>query len=171
MYTEIRNSIIKIVKACLVEYPNTVVRNSHQEDKLPAGTSLTVNILESSQEGRAQKSGRLSEAGKVTTIVPIEMQVGFSFTGSKAQEVAFSFYSRLMNGANYTDETTKQNIKVLRKTSLRRIPYPDGEKWVEYSNFNAVFYLMVGYSETVLPVKQVVVEDTNNQITFTIPQT
>jgi len=169
MYTDIRNSIIQIVKSCLTEYPNTIVRNSHQDEKLPAGTSLTVNVLEFFQVGMAQKSGRLDQAGKITTIVPMEVQIGLSFTGSTAQQVAFSFYSRLKNGANYTDESIKQNIKVLRKTSLRRIPYRDGEKWVEYSNFNAVFHLMVGYSETVLPVNQVIVEDTNNQITFTIP--
>lgn len=170
MYTDLRNAITRIVKTCLAEYPSTVVRQSHQDnDELPPSTSLTVNILEINQSGRAQRSGRLSEAGTIETIVPMQMQVGFSFTGSTAQTVALSFYSRLMNSAAYQDECTIQNIRVLNKTSLRRIPYQDGGSWVEYSNFNAIFNFTVGYSETVLPVNQIVVEDTTNQITFTIP--
>jgi hypothetical protein len=169
LYSDTRATVRDIVLNALSEYPSTPVIYSHQDAPVPNATYITVNILSLTQEGMTAQSSRLNDDEQLDYLTPYSMIVSFSATGSQSGDIITSLYQRLKNSVSNREFSLASNISVLNKSSITRTPYKAPTKWIEFTGFTARFFFISHFSETIYPVQSVVVEDTNNSITFTIP--
>lgn len=169
MYNTLYESIYSIIKDALVEYPLTKVIESESSGTKPPATYVSIDINSIEQSGLAQQATLLNTANEMEYLVKYNMIATFSIIGKEAGNIGFSLHKRLKNSSLNREEASLRNLSILGKSPLRKSSYRDGDKWVQYFNFTVDFSFISYFTDEIQYVQQVVVEDSNNSIVFTIP--
>lgn len=176
LYTGLRTAVRNVALVALDEFTNPTVIFSHSNGNEPAGSYVTVSILNVEQQGQHVNSG-LVEANltqyEQTITTANEVLCQFSFVGSQSGEMAYSFYQRINNNPLVFEELARNKLGVMRKSQVRRAPQKRDTTWVEYHNLDVTFSYHVVTKQVVDIVEGITVEGIYNdtiQDNFTIPE-
>lgn len=176
IYSTVRGAIRNVTLKALDEFVNPTVIFSHQSGNEPAGSYVTVSILNVDQTGRHVSSGLVEANGakfEETIKVSYEVMAQLSFVGSQSGEMAYSFYQRINNNHLVFDELARNKLGFMRKSQVRRAPQKRDTTWVEYHNLDVTFSYHVVSTDAVDIVEGITVEGVYNdtlQDNFTIPE-
>lgn len=178
IYSTVRDAIRNVSLVALDEFTDPLVIFSHSNGNEPAGSYVTVNILNVEQQGQHTTSNftdveNLAEQYELTITAAYEVMAQLSFVGSQSGEMAYSFYQRINNNPLVFDELSRNNLGVMRKSQVRRAPQKRDTKWVEYHNLDVTFSYHVVTKQVVDIVEGITVEGIYNdtiQDNFTIPE-
>ena len=176
IFTTVRGAIRNVTLKALDEFTNPLVIYSHANGNEPAGSYVTVSILNVDQTGRHVSSGLVEANGakfEETIKVSYEVMAQLSFVGSKSGEMAYSFYQRINNNPLVFEELARNKLGVMRKSQVRRAPQKRDTTWVEYHNLDVTFSYHIVTKQVVDIVEGITVEGVYNdtiQDNFTIPE-
>ena len=134
---------------------NTVIF-SHQGGQEPSGTYCAVNILRVDKIGSETDATYASSDGLTYELYSrneYEATVRFMFVGQDAGNLAYEFESSMDNYAARFFFGT-ENLAVMRKSEVRRVPERRETTWVENFTLDVVFSYAV---ETTQPID--IIED------------
>ena len=176
LYTGLRTALRNVALVALDEFTNPTVIYSHVNGTEPAGSYVTVSILNVEQQGQHTNSG-LVEANATeyeqTITTANEVMCQFSFVGSQSGEMAYSFYQRINNNPLVLEELARNKLGVMRKSQVRRAPQKRDTTWVEYHNLDVTFSYHVVTKQVVGIIEGVVAQavyDGVTQPSFTVPE-
>ena len=176
IFTTVRGAIRNVTLKALDEFVNPTVIFSHQSGNEPAGSYVTVSILNVDQTGRHVSSGLVEANGakfEETIKVSYEVMAQLSFVGSQSGEMAYSLYQRINNNPLVFEELARNKLGVMRKSQVRRAPQKRDTTWVEYHNLDVTFSYHVVTKQEVGIIEGVVAQavyDDVVQPTFTVPK-
>lgn len=173
-YSLIKDALNDLVIGALYEYPSISPAFSHQ--KSTVDSLLYINILETEQVGKTQKTTLLDTDSNLYYTTSFDMLVSFSCQGNQAGDIIYSLYERLGNTDRSLEANKLANLSLLTKNNIRRVPYKTDTKWIEYFNFTARLRFTSGIAENIVHVQEVTVESnigldetTLATLVFTIP--
>ena len=176
LYAGLRTAVRNVGLVALDEFVNPNLIFSHSNGNEPAGSYVTISILNVEQQGQHISSG-LVEANltqyEQTVTTANEVMCQFSFVGSQSGEMAYSFCQRINNNPLVFEELARNNLGVMRKSQVRRAPQKRDTTWVEYHNLDVTFSYHVVTKQVVDIVEGITVEGVYNdtiQDNFTIPE-
>jgi hypothetical protein len=169
VYTDVRTGLRNIAVAALSEFTSPQVIFSNSSGTEPSGSYVVVNILAIEQIGHRSNSSKLDSLGRLSTMVSYEVQAQYSFIGSASGDMAQSFTQRINNNQTSLNAQTANNLRVMRKSSLRRAPQLRDTKWVEYHNIDVTFSYNVVTQEAVDEIDVVIIQNQATNYTFTVP--
>lgn len=176
LYTGLRTAIRNVGLVALDEFVNPNLIFSHQNGNEPAGSYVTISILNVEQQSQHTSSG-LVEANltqyEQTITTANEVLCQFSFVGSQSGEMAYSFYQRINNNPLVFEELARNKLGVMRKSQVRRAPQKRDTTWVEYHNLDVTFSYHVVTKQVVGIIEGVVAQavyDGVIQPSFTVPE-
>ena len=176
IYSTVRGAIRNVTLKALDEFTDPLVIYSHSNGNEPAGSYVTVSILNVEQQGQHVSSGlvkaNLTQYEQTITTAN-EVMCQFSFVGSQSGEMAYSFYQRINNNPLVFEELARNKLGVMRKSQVRRAPQKRDTTWVEYHNLDVTFSYHVVTKQVVDIVEGITVEGVYNdtiQDNFTIPE-
>lgn len=168
IYFDVGQAIRKGAIAALSEFPNTLVKFSHDNgDEVPE-SYVVINILQQEQVGKGYTSTLVNEDNELTIQANYNVYVQFSFIGSLSGDMAQSFTQRL-NNVLVREELIRNNLGLRTKTNIRRAPQKRDTKWVEYHNMDVVFTYAVNTQQIVDVVEAVIIVDESTGEVFTVP--
>lgn len=170
LYSDLEQAIRNTAKLALIEYPTTRVMFSHNNTTEPDESYVVINILEIRQIGRHSTSSKLDSNNTLSTQVSYEVMVQFSFLGSLSPEMSHEFTQRLNNNYLVLDSMKKNKVKMMRKSSVRRIPQLRDTEWVDNFNIDVTFSYIGLTQDVVDIIEAVVVEDVRAEKTFRVPE-
>ena len=176
IYSTVRGAIRNVTLKALDEFTNPLVIYSHANGNEPAGSYVTVSILNVDQTGRHVSSGLVEANGakfEETIKVSYEVMAQLSFVGSQSGEMAYSFYQRINNNPLVFEELARNKLGVMRKSQVRRAPQKRDTTWVEYHNLDVTFSYHIVTKQVVDIVEGVVAQavyDGVTQPSFTVPE-
>ena len=176
IYSTVRGAIRNVTLKALDEFTNPLVIYSHANGNEPAGSYVTVSILNVDQTGRHVSSGLVEANGvkfEETIKVSYEVTAQLSFVGSKSGEMAYSFYQRINNNPLVLEEAARNKLGFMRKSQVRRAPQKRDTTWVEYHNLDVTFSYHVVTKQVVDIVEGVVAQAVYGGVTqpsFTVPE-
>jgi len=176
IYSTVRGAIRNVTLKTLDEFTNPLVIYSHANGNEPAGSYVTVSILNVDQTGRHVSSGLVEANGakfEETIKVSYEVMAQLSFVGSQSGEMAYSLYQRINNNPLVLEEAARNKLGFMRKSQVRRAPQKRDTTWVEYHNLDVTFSYHVVTKQVVDIVEGITVEGVYNdtiQDNFTIPE-
>ena len=153
----------------LSEYPNTPVIYDHESGGELKGTYSTVYLLNLEQVGRTSTSTRLNTGFEYFYETPYEATVQYSFYGKDAPSVAYSSHMRMANSVLNRETSQASNMSIVRKSPVRRIPQKRETKYVEMCTYDVTYSFISGFTQTLQPIEQVVIEDTIRDVVISIP--
>ena len=161
IYSTVRGAIRNVTLKALDEFTNPTVIYSHANGTEPAGSYVTVSILNVEQQGQ-HTSGGLVKANltqyEQTITTANEVMCQFSFVGSQSGEMAYSFYQRINNNPLVLEEAARNKLGFMRKSQVRRAPQKRDTTWVEYHNLDVTFSYHVVTKQVVDIVEGIVAE-------------
>lgn len=176
LYIGLRTAIRNVGLVALDEFVNPNLIFSHQNGNEPAGSYVTISILNVEQQSQHTSSG-LVEANltqyEQTITTANEVLCQFSFVGSQSGEMAYSFYQRINNNPLVFEELARNKLGVMRKSQVRRAPQKRDTTWVEYHNLDVTFSYHVVTKQVVDIIEGVVAQavyDGVTQPSFTVPE-
>lgn len=176
LYIGLRTAIRNVGLVALDEFVNPNLIFSHQNGNEPAGSYVTISILNVEQQSQHTSSG-LVEANltqyEQTITTANEVLCQFSFVGSQSGEMAYSFYQRINNNPLVFEELARNKLGVMRKSQVRRAPQKRDTTWVEYHNLDVTFSYHVVTKQVVGIIEGVVAQavyDGVIQPSFTVPE-
>lgn len=176
IYSTVRGAIRNVTLKALDEFTNPTVIFSHQSGNEPAGSYVTVSVLNVDQTGRHVSSGLVEANGATfeeTIKVSYEVMAQLSFVGSQSGEMAYSFYQRINNNPLVLEEAARNKLGFMRKSQVRRAPQKRDTTWVEYHNLDVTFSYHVVTKQEVGIIEGVVVQPVYNDVIeaeFTVPE-
>jgi hypothetical protein len=176
LYTGLRTAIRNVALVALDEFVNPNVIFSHSNGNEPAGSYVTVSILNVEQQGQHTSSGLVVESlteYEQTITTANEVLCQLSFVGSQSGEMAYSFYQRINNNPLVFEELARNNLGVMRKSQVRRAPQKRDTTWVEYHNLDVTFSYHVVTKQVVDIVEGIIAEgiyDDTIHDPFTVPE-
>ena len=176
IFTSVRTAIRNVTLKALDEFTAPMVNYSHSSGTEPTGSYAVVNILSVEQIGHHTSSGLAKANGLVCDLsvtAAYEVNVQLSFIGSQSGEMAYSLYQRINNNPVVLEETAKNKLGFMRKSSVRRAPQKRDTTWVEYHNLDLTFSYHVVTKQEVGIIEGVVAQavyDDVVQPTFTVPE-
>lgn len=164
-YSLVRKAVRRAVIQSLIEYFPTqkdqddLIFFSHTNGLEPSRPFVVINILSNEQVGKHSTS-TLSDPSQDMLYIraSYEMTVQFTFCGSTAGDMAYSFSQRINNNPFSFSSLNKEKLSVLRKSKVRRAPQKRDTGWVEYFNQDVVFSYTVNTSQPVDWIEAVVIE-------------
>ena len=176
LYAGLRTAVRNVGLVALDEFVNPNLIFSHSNGNEPAGSYVTISILNVEQQGQHISSG-LVEANltqyEQTVTTANEVMCQFSFVGSQSGEMAYSFYQRINNNPLVFEELARNKLGVMRKSQVRRAPQKRDTTWVEYHNLDVTFSYHVVTKQVVGIIEGVVAQavyDGVIQPSFTVPE-
>jgi hypothetical protein len=170
LYSDLEQAIRNTARLALTQYPTTRVMFSHSNTTEPDESYVVINILEMRQIGRHSTTSKLDSSNTLSTQVSYEVMVQFSFLGSLSAEMSHEFTQRLNNNYLVLDSMKKNKVKMMRKSSVRRIPQLRDTEWVDNFNIDVTFSY-IGLTQDVIDIiEAVVVEDVRADKTFRVPE-
>ena len=161
LYIGLRTALRNVTLVALDEFTNPTVIYSHANGTEPAGSYVTVSILNVEQQGQ-HTSGGLVKANltqyEQTITTANEVMCQFSFVGSQSGEMAYSFYQRINNNPLVLEEAARNKLGFMRKSQVRRAPQKRDTTWVEYHNLDVTFSYHVVTKQVVDIVEGIVAE-------------
>lgn len=170
LYSDLEQAIRNTAKLALRQYPTTRVMFSHNNTTEPDESYVVINILEIRQIGRHSTTSKLDSNNTLSTQVSYEVMVQFSFLGSLSAEMSHEFTQRLNNNYLVLDSMKKNKVKMMRKSSVRRIPQLRDTEWVDNFNIDVTFSYIGLTQDVVDIIEAVVVEDVRADKTFRVPE-
>jgi hypothetical protein len=176
IYSTVRGAIRNVTLKALDEFTNPLVVYSHANGNEPAGSYVTVSILNVDQTGRHVSSGLVEANGATfeeTIKVSYEVMAQLSFVGSQSGEMAYSLYQRINNNPLVFEELARNKLGFMRKSQVRRAPQKRDTTWVEYHNLDVTFSYHVVTKQVVGIIEGVVAQavyDGVIQPSFTVPE-
>ena len=176
IYSTVRGAIRNVTLKALDEFTNPLVIYSHTNGNEPAGSYVTVSILNVDQTGRHVSSGLVEANGakfEETIKVSYEVMAQLSFVGSQSGEMAYSLCQRINNNPLVLEEAARNKLGFMRKSQVRRAPQKRDTTWVEYHNLDVTFSYHVVTKQVVDIVEGVVAQavyDGVTQPSFTVPE-
>lgn len=170
LYSDLEQAIRNTAKLALTQYPTTRVMFSHNNTTEPDESYVVINILEIRQIGRHSTTSKLDSNNTLSTQVSYEVMVQFSFLGSLSAEMSHEFTQRLNNNYRVLDSMKKNKVKMMRKSSVRRIPQLRDTEWVDNFNIDVTFSYIGLTQDVVDTIEAVVVEDVRADKTFRVPE-
>lgn len=176
LYAGLRTAVRNVGLVALDEFTNPTVIYSHSNGNEPAGSYVTVSILNVEQQGQHTSSGLVEESlteYEQTITTANEVLCQFSFVGSQSGEMAYSFYQRINNNPLVFDELARNNLGVMRKSQVRRAPQKRDTTWVEYHNLDVTFSYHVVTKQVVGTIEGVIAQAVYDDVTqpsFTVPE-
>lgn len=170
LYSDLEQAIRNTAKLALTQYPTTRIKFSHDNATEPAQSYVVINILEMRQIGRHSTSSKLDSSNTLSTQVSYEVTVQFSFLGSLSAEMSHEFTQRLNNNYLVLDSMKKNKVKMMRKSSVRRIPQLRDTEWVDNFNIDVTFSYIGLTQDIVDIIEAAVLEDVIADKTFKVPE-
>ena len=176
IYSTVRGAIRNVTLKALDEFTNPLVIYSHSNGNEPAGSYVTVSILNVDQTGRHVSSGLVEANGakfEETIKVSYEVMAQLSFVGSQSGEMAYSFYQRINNNPLVLEEAARNKLGFMRKSQVRRAPQKRDTTWVEYHNLDVTFSYHVVTKQVVGTIEGVIAQAVYDDVTqpsFTVPE-
>lgn len=184
-YSVVRKAVRRAVIQSLIEYFPTKAEQeeliffSHTNGSEPSKPFVVINILSEEQIGKHSTSTLSDPTQDMLYIrASYEMTVQFTFCGSTAGDMAYSFSQRINNNPFSFSSLRKEKLSVLRKSKIRRAPQKRDTKWVEYFNQDVVFSYTVNTEQPVDWIEAVVIEsdikaspdDKGPPVIFSVPE-
>ena len=176
IYSTVRGAIRNVTLKALGEFTNPLVIYSHANGNEPAGSYVTVSILNVDQTGRHVSSGLVEANGATfeeTIKVSYEVMAQLSFVGSQSGEMAYSLYQRINNNPLVLEEAARNKLGFMRKSQVRRAPQKRDTTWVEYHNLDVTFSCHVVTKQVVGTIEGVIAQAVYDDVTqpsFTVPE-
>jgi hypothetical protein len=141
--TALYNSVTKIIT-------DNAVIHSHQSGQEPNGTYCAINVLKTDKIGMEYESSYASDAttNTITSVSVYELTVRYMFVGEDAGNLAFEFETVADNPASRFHFGT-ENLAIMRKSEVRRVPEKRSTTWVENYTLDVVFSYAVETSQTI----------------------
>lgn len=167
------DTILATSKATVVnslsEYPNTQVIYQHESGAEPKGSYASVYLLNLEQTGRTSTSSRLNTDFVYYYETPYEATVQYNFYGKDAPSIAYSSHMRMANSVLNRETSQASNMSIVRKSPVRRIPQKRDTKYVEMCTYDVTYSFISGFTQTLQPIEQVIIEDTIQDVVISIP--
>lgn len=170
IYKDVRSALrLGTLKILEEEFPTTQVIFSHLNGEEPSDPYVVIQIITEDQVGRTQYSTFADETENLHINTHYELLVQFSFIGSTAGAMSFTFNQAVTNNVVVWEAFQKNNLAPLRKSNLRRVPVKRETNWVEYHNIDVTFSYAVKTVQPIDVVERVSFVDINTGETFVIP--
>jgi hypothetical protein len=170
IYSDVEDALrLGTLKILEEEFPDTLVIFSHMNGAEPADPYVSIQLVTTEQIGRTQYSTFADEQENLHILVQYEVVAQFSFIGSTAGDMAFTFNQAVSNNVVMWEAFQKNNLAPLRKSVVRRVPVKRETNWVEYHNIDVTFSYAVKTVQPVDVVERVSFVDINTGETFVIP--
>lgn len=159
IYFDVGQAIRKGAIAALSEFPNVLVKFSHDNgDEVPE-SYVVINILNVVQQGHHSTSTLLNANETLTFQVAYEVMCQFSFIGSLSGDLSQSFTQNINNNPLTRLELQRNKLGLMRKSQIRRAPQKRDTKWVEYHNMDVTFNYVIITNQLIDVVEGVVIEE------------
>lgn len=175
IYSTLKTALRNTALVALNEYPTDQVIFSHANGNEPAGSYVTISILNVEQQGHHSTSSLTNLNEELTITVAYEVMCQFSFVGSDSGNMAYSFNQRINNNPLVFEELARNKLGVMRKSQVRRAPQKRDTQWVEYHNVDVTFSYHVVTNQITDVIEGITVEgfytvgETTIQDNFTVP--
>lgn len=176
LYDDLRSQFrLILVQACLPDYPNVLIINSHESGNEPTGTYGVCNILRTRKTGLASSSTLASSEDDVAynlqVSIPYECVVQYSFVGSDAGDLALYSSMRLGSSPLNREYSSQFNLKIMEVSDPRRLPQKRDTKWVDQHTFDVRYSMVLSYNQAVDIIRRVDYLDSfTDQIVSVPPQ-
>lgn len=164
IYFDVCQAIRKGAIAALSEFPNTLVKFSHDNGDEVAESYVVINVLNIVQQGHHNTSTLVNDNGTLTFQVAYEVMAQLSFIGSLSGDMSQSFNNNINNNPLTRLELSRNKLGFMRKSQIRRAPQKRDTKWVEYHNLDVTFSYVVITDQLIDAVEGVVIADETSEI-------
>lgn len=163
IYDDVRQRVRLVALAALnPSYPTTPVIFSHGGGDEPAESYVVINIISDEQQGHGGSSTVVEPIDEATATLNFhavyEVMVQYSFIGSLSGGLAKEFNHRINNDPLVRLEIQRNELGLMRKSQIRRIPQKRETQWVEYNNMDVTFNYIVNTGTVVDVIDAVVIE-------------
>lgn len=149
IYDLVKTSLYNSTKEIIT---NNQVIHSHQGGQEPRGTYCAINVLRADKIGMEYDSTYASEDVASNTEVfsrnEYETIVRFMFVGKDAGNLAYHFESVMDNPASRFHFGT-ENLAVMRKSEVRRVPERRDTTWVDNFTLDVIFSYAVETTQSI----------------------
>lgn len=160
IYSSLQDALYNLTIVALDEFPTSPVIFSHQSGTEPPESYVAISILDTPQIGHGSVSTRTQDTTETLLVQAwYEVLVQFSFVGSLSGDMAYSFNQRINNNPLVLDEIRRNNLGLMRKSSVRRSPQKRETKWVEYHNIDVTFNYNIVTDQVVDLVEAVILQE------------